>query len=290
MNNRQVAMCYSRAGVRVLPCRESAASGPTKSPYVAGGLHSATSDANQIASWWSKWPEALVGLPCRANGIICIDADRHGEEDGVDALLELLTTHRVDSRSIPWVVTPRDGRHLVFQRPACLSSTRGRIAPAIDVRDSAYVIAAGSVMHSGRYSLEDGNIEHLATAIAKKTLPMPPPWLQNLLSVQPKKTRVQQRTTSRSLIARRDLLAAHGRLAGLIRTAANARLGERNATLFWVACRVGDIVVEGLITAEMGMALCAEAGRSSGLSSSEAEATARSGVQHALSGGRDGRH
>jgi hypothetical protein len=70
----------------------------------------------------------------------------------------------------------------------------------------------------------------------------------------------------------------------LVRTVVLARQGERNATLHWAACRLGELVRQGQIHPDAAFALIVEAGRHAGLSPREAAATARSGLIKALKG------
>ena len=75
-------------------------------------------------------------------------------------------------------------------------------------------------------------------------------------------------------------------LAELVRLIAGAREGERNSLTFWCACRAGEMVASGLLSAAAAVAVIAEAATRAGLSRSEAERTAWSGI--ARTGGRRG--
>jgi hypothetical protein len=82
--------------------------------------------------------------------------------------------------------------------------------------------------------------------------------------------------------------AAERRLAALIRFAAAAPRERRNVSLYWAACRAGELVAGGLVGAEAAAAALAEAGRHTGLPPAEAAATARSGVRTGAEGARRG--
>jgi hypothetical protein len=75
-------------------------------------------------------------------------------------------------------------------------------------------------------------------------------------------------------------------LAKLVRLVASAHEGERNALTYWAACRAGEMVASGLLDAESAAAVIAEAAICAGLTRSEAERTARSGVRR-TGGGTD---
>lgn len=281
MTMLSLALTYAACGVVIFPCREADGSGGSvKAPYIDGGWHRATSETAQIRAWWRSWPHATIGLPCRKNGIVAIDADRHGATDGVAALLALCQRHGFDAGSVPVIATPRNGLHLLFQRPKDLGDTRATVAEAIDTRDNGYVIAAGSIMANGySYHLCNGTVETLACAIGRAALPLPPAWLTALLSKPLVAAATYYRPSNPTVPPVSDM---RPRLSALVRTVVLARQGERNATLHWAACRLGELVRQGQIHPDAAFALIVEAGRHAGLSPREAIATARSGLVKAL--------
>jgi hypothetical protein len=70
----------------------------------------------------------------------------------------------------------------------------------------------------------------------------------------------------------------------LVRLVAAAQPGERNRLTFWAACRAGEMVASGLLSAHVAVSVIAEAGTRAGLPTSEAQRTAWSGIRTA--GGR----
>ena len=73
----------------------------------------ATSDAEVVAAWWRQWPDALPAIPLRKTNLCVVDADRHGEVDGVAALPTYPRCLGPHSR----INTPSGGLHLVFAQP-----------------------------------------------------------------------------------------------------------------------------------------------------------------------------
>ena len=278
-----VALTYIRAGVAIIPCRESDGSETTaKSPYISGGWHSATDDEAQIRDWWRRWPNAAIGLPCAFNRIIAVDADRHGNGDGVTAFFQDCERNGFDPYSVPCVRTPRDGRHLIFHRPLDMGETKGAIGQAIDIRDKAYIIAAGSVMANGAgYTLETGTIEQLAFAIGSRSLTPPYPWIQKLMVkdapslISPKFHKAAPKPQYQSEMPQGS---SDSRLLGIIRKVISTAPGQRNPTLYWAACRVRDIVAAGGVPIAAAEALLCEAGLRAGLSLAEVRATVASGL------------
>lgn len=277
-NNVSVALRYANEGVRVFPCLErTIGKQPSKSPYTSDGWHAASANMSKVADWWKRWPRAIVGLPCRMNGVIAIDADRHGDGDGVLGLLDLFNRYAFNPNSVPVVATPRDGRHYFFQTDPDFVPTKGRLIDAVDIRDRAYVIAGGSTMGDGRfYSLCNGTIEQFANAISKRLLPALPNWLVPLVVKPP----LRFSSPCPQLAGISDA-KVKGRISGLVRKVVMARKGERNAMLHWASCRVGELVALHLVRCDVAQTLMVEAGRQAGLSEHEVYATVRSGLRAA---------
>jgi hypothetical protein len=76
--------------------------------------------------------------------------------------------------------------------------------------------------------------------------------------------------------ALRSPSAIVSKIAGIIRVVANAREGERNATLFWAACRMGELIATNAISVATASDLLVEAASRTGLSILEARRTVRS--------------
>ena len=78
-SDRQVqsAIAYAdRFQLPVFPCQPKG-----KKPLTANGFKDATTDLQQIRIWWSKTPQANIGIPTgRRSGFDALDIDyRHGE-------------------------------------------------------------------------------------------------------------------------------------------------------------------------------------------------------------------
>ena len=123
------AIAWARQGWPVLPCCPDGER--AKSPLVAGGKDSATTDEAQIREWWAEFPNALVGG--RTDGLVVLDFDAYkpGHADDLAALGELpaTRTHRTPGRD------GVRGRHLVYLDPdgECRSTKLGPHG-TVDVR------------------------------------------------------------------------------------------------------------------------------------------------------------
>jgi hypothetical protein len=142
-SNLARALELAELGLVVFPCR------PDKAPYTPNGFKNASADPDAIRAWWTRWPDALVGLPTgRENGIAVADLDiKEGKDWRISARkagLLLPVTHTVKTRS--------GGEHRYYRYPADVEKITssadlfkhlvGAKETGIDVRaDCAYVIA-----------------------------------------------------------------------------------------------------------------------------------------------------
>lgn len=276
--NTGLAQTYAAYAVPVFPCRE--AGERAKSPYVANGYHQANASPAILRHWAMMHPHALYGLPCSPNDLFVLDADRHGHGDGVANIMALFARHGFGWQSVPVVHTPGDGLHFLFQKPAGLGKTKGKVADAVDVRDNGYIIAPGNVLPDGRcYVLVNGTVEQLASAIANRTLPMMPEWLI-AAALQPYRMPAPFKAPA-------NVAATANQLRGLVHAIVGAPAGNRNRALFWASCRLGGLVSHGLIDGEAAFAMLLEAGQQAGLGHREAYTTAMSGLRQ---GQRDAVH
>lgn len=130
------ALAYAARGWRVHPLKPR-----DKTPISQNGCKDATTDKNQICKWWSKFPDANIGL---ATGyeFFALDID----PDGMAwcEANDLPATHEA--------VTGRGGRHLLYRIPsgAVIKNSSGKIAPGVDIRGiGGYICAAPSLHPNG---------------------------------------------------------------------------------------------------------------------------------------------
>lgn len=166
------ALAYAAQGWHVFPLQPSG-----KTPLTAHGFKDATIDPDAIRAWWSKWPEANIGIATgERSGVSVIDVDLG--KGGEASLDQLLAQHGPDFLNTYTVQTGSGGLHLFYGYVAGLGCSAGMIAPGIDVRsDGGYVVAAPSLHASGQcYSV----LSDLPLASA-------PSWLATLAASKPTK-------------------------------------------------------------------------------------------------------
>lgn len=116
-------------GLPVIPVKLVPRDGKTvKVPLTSHGLLDASTNIEQITTWWTQWPDAAVGVPTgKRTGIFLLDVDPDGDEWFRENAhrLDCGRTHR----------TTR-GWHLLYKMPegADVTNSVGKIAKGIDIR------------------------------------------------------------------------------------------------------------------------------------------------------------
>lgn len=141
------ALALARSGLPVFPLQPR---GKRPLDGLAGGVHAATTDEDQIRRWWTEHPDANIGLSPAPAGLFILDVDEKGR-DGSLSLFELEMEHGPLPATLT-VRTPTGGRHLYFRGEA--PSSAGKLGHGLDVRGrGGYVVAPGSVTEQGAYEM-----------------------------------------------------------------------------------------------------------------------------------------
>ncbi len=162
------ALWYAELGYAVFPCAPG-----RKAPLTEHGLLEATTDADQIAAWWTQHPDANIAI--RTDGLVVIDIDGEGNAwlaGEPDKLAEL--------GAAPLSLTPRGGWHYFLRQPEgrAWRSTAGRLAPRVDTRaNGGYVLVAPSVVEGKPYRWQ----QERELSVSPQRLREPPAWLVELL-------------------------------------------------------------------------------------------------------------
>ena len=158
------ALKYAERGFRVLPlhtikngmcsCGDKDCRSPAKHPLTPHGAQDASSDEMTIRGWWSKWPQANIGLAMGDSGCVALDVDTRN--------MGHLTWEQIvtENGELPETPTQRTGNgchYLVRIDPAAIPRVRGKLGPGIDIKANGYIVAEPSIHHSGRrYAWDDG--------------------------------------------------------------------------------------------------------------------------------------
>lgn len=148
MSLLEEALKYAEMGLAVFPVR------PNKTPYTPHGCHDAKTAPRSIKYWWSKWPDANIGIATGSisGGIVVIDIDID-EDKGVygdDSLREWEKEHGELPET--WrAITGRGGYHYYYRSDEKVKNATG-VYPGVDVRgEGGYVIAPPSLHPNGNY-------------------------------------------------------------------------------------------------------------------------------------------
>jgi len=176
------ALALIKKDFKVFPLHEPAAAGVCscrlaqdcdaigKHPRIKGGLKGATSDEDEIRKWWTRWPDANIGL-ATGGGLFVLDIDF--DNDGDQSLSDLETQYEEISDNHPRVITG-NGVHYYFKTTSSVRNSASKIAQGVDIRgDGGYVVAVGSTHSTGViYDHDVGSGSELL---------LPPDWLEALL-------------------------------------------------------------------------------------------------------------
>ncbi|API58292.1 hypothetical protein BSL82_02370 [Tardibacter chloracetimidivorans] len=271
------AQDFAARGWPVFPC-----SPENKQPLVAarrdgegkpirgtGGVSAASCDANQVQAWWTKWPNAMIGLAMGRNGLFALDFDpRIDDETGevftLDTLkAELETQMGCALPASLAVVTPSGGVHVYLRQPEGEPiRNRGNLPRHVDVRgEGGYVIAPPSSRADGiGYRWLRGEDQAEAAEA--------PPVLVEILRTKGKGERKPSGDVKRAAqpdvqgqvddAVRKYAMAA---LDGEIRTVQGAPDGTRNNQLNASAYALGQLVGAGALPISLVRAALQDAAR-----------------------------
>jgi Bifunctional DNA primase/polymerase, N-terminal len=217
----EAAFEYARTGIPVFPCNPL-----DKKPLTPNGFKDASKDEAQIRAWWTRWPNAMIGVPTGpASGmwVVDLDVDPAKKIDGRTTLDQLIA-QRGPLPSTLVTITPRGGRHLIWtwDPNVDIRNSAGRIGPGIDVRgNGGYVCWPPSRnANGGMYQWELGGPQ--STALA-------PPWLVMLAK------------------AKKASAYAKAALERECKNVASAQPGTRNSVLNTAAFNLFQLVAGGVL-------------------------------------------
>lgn len=242
------------AGVPVLPCVPGG-----KRPLTRRGFHDATTDPDQVAAWWRRYPNANIGVPTGAiSGVVVVDVDVHGPVSGFAAFARAHRAGLVGGWQV-LVDTPSGGMHAYYPAAPGLMQRSWQAAQAgVDFRgDGGYVVVPPSMM-SVEGVASSYRVRQVNTGPAQR---VDSQGLRNFLDPRP--APIPRPVTGSP--RRVDV----SRLASWV---AGRGEGERNRGLFWAACRLA----ENDVPAAAALDVLTAAAQSVGLSEREVIATVRS--------------
>jgi hypothetical protein len=269
----------------IFPCR-----GDDKRPLTKRGFLDA-----KFGSGSNGWP--LVGVATgEGSGLDCLDIDEGGAgwyDQNFDAL-PLTRAHE----------TGRKGVHLLFKHAEGLRCSTGRIAPGVDVRaDGGYIIwwpreglpfedwplcewpewllkaAMAPRTGSSRVHRQSVGMGHVRSVVGVDGLQA-----TGMGSDAVQRSTIDPLACAPCLNLPAELPATEPtrnlkpRLDCIQRTVERAQRGNRNACLFWAACRYAEIIAEGKLKPWVAMSLLVSAAMTNGLLKEDGRATCKATV------------
>ena len=157
-------------GLSVFPCHSSGKK--IKAPLTKNGFRDATKDPETIKAYWTKHPDAFIGVPTGPeNNLLVIDVDVGNGKVGDESLAKL----GIDLPQTWTSETLSGGQHFIFRYPDShdiRNSASKALGKDIDVRgDGGYLIFPGSRSKAGVYRFKPGlNPSSVALAEAPEEL------------------------------------------------------------------------------------------------------------------------
>src|SRR5215472_4604040 len=203
-------LAYARRGWPVFPCQPGG-----KAPTTRHGFRDATTDPEQIRRWWERQPAANVAIATGAPGPDVLDVDQRGTAGNGFAALNQLKRAGLLEEANAVVATPSGGLHAYFNGSGQPSGSLPR--HHLDFKAcGGYIVAPPSQVNGRAY--------RLLAERERGTRGLDWPAATSLLE--------PGRHPAASPIRATPSDAGH--LAAWVE---RLRQGNRNAGLFWAACR-----------------------------------------------------
>jgi hypothetical protein len=216
----------------------------SKNPATPNGFYDAVTDETEIKNLWRADPGCLIGVRTGLH-FDALDLDPQAK-DWFEHNRRRLPQTRIHR-------TRRGGLHVLFAHHEAVRCTASKIAAGVDPRHRRiFDLVAGREV--------TGFIRCAAGALAG-------------VAVGRVAAEAARRPIEHHCSLRRRPLAA--------RTGPHCRApeGQRNAVLFWAACRAGEAIHDGKTTEDFVTRVLLEAAAHAGLTLREAQQTIRSGIQ-----------
>lgn len=164
------ALRYALLGWHVLPLDPG-----TKKPLgrlARNGFHDATTDEQQIRSWWTSEPNAGIGIAMKASGLVAVDIDpRNG---GLETMERLEHLHGPIASDV-LAYTGGGGEHRVFAA-ALVEHLPGTLGPGVDLKADGYIAVEPTIHPSGLAYAWEASSDPL-DGVVPSTLPT---WIRDM--------------------------------------------------------------------------------------------------------------
>lgn len=238
---------------------------------ICHATYAGTDDPARLEAMWTQLPQSLIGVRTGApSGLIVIDFDLHSTAKNGGISAQKLQ----DKGWIPRTVSAKTGGgglHLYYSHPGIPipNDNRGKLGPGADVKgEGGFVIVPRSAKRGKLpYSWVQG-LDPWSRPVA--SLPEAAVMAITKSDDKPIKFNGESVTEgNQNLVEKWENALTQLRDAGV---------GERNANLYYAACRGGEVVAAGKLTSQQVIDLLEEAGSAARLTPGEIRQTIRSGL------------
>jgi putative DNA primase/helicase len=101
-----------------------------------------------VREWWSKWPEANIGLSLAASGLVALDPDLYKPDCGWH---EFITGKDIPDTLVQ--TSARGGKHYIFTADPT-ATFPGKLCKDVEIKHNGYIMLEPSVFEGGRYQFE----------------------------------------------------------------------------------------------------------------------------------------
>ena len=146
-----------------------------KKPLTEHGFKDATTDPNQIRTWWERFPNANIGIATGEVIVIDVDQDPDKGEYGMESLHDL--ERQLGQLPDTWqCLTGGGGLHIYFKCPdgVQIRNTASKLADDIDIRGAGGYIVAPPSIHPETHKPYEWELEPEETELAT----LPDTWLK----------------------------------------------------------------------------------------------------------------
>jgi hypothetical protein len=171
----EAALAYAARGYAVLPLhscpngsctcsKRKTCEHPGKHPrwdeaLIPHGLSNASTDAATIRAWWTKWPDANIGVSTGGSGLAAADVDVRDGKVGLETWCDLKDELGPGIEDTAVVETPTGGLHFYYAAgPYHISSAEDGLGRHVDVKaEGGYLVAPPSSISGVEYAWAEGH-------------------------------------------------------------------------------------------------------------------------------------
>lgn len=142
------AVMYAEKGWHVLPVHAGTKGrheDGRSAHYLLNGHLDASCDPATVRQWWTRWPDANIGVSLAASGLVTLDADSYKPDCGWQGLIA--------DKTVPETLRQKSasgGEHYVFTAEDG-AKFPGQLCKNVDIKHEGYIMVEPSTFGGGRY-------------------------------------------------------------------------------------------------------------------------------------------